>query len=156
MYCRCGSVSKAREVFDSVMEPNVVTWTTMISGYAMNGYGREALELFQLMQRHGFFPNDVTFVAVLAACSHSGLVQEGREVFKQMKNFGVTPGLEHHVCMVDMLGRTGLLDEAFQYIMDLYPNASAPPLWTALMGACKTHRNYVIGVQAAEYLLSIE
>ena len=39
-YARCGSVSKARQVFDSMRERNVISWTAMISGYGMHGYGR--------------------------------------------------------------------------------------------------------------------
>ncbi|XAR50733.1 hypothetical protein NMG60_11005145 [Bertholletia excelsa] len=155
MYARCGSITKAREVFDSMTVRNVVTWTTMISGYGMHGFGREAVELFRAMRAQGPPPNDVTFTAVLSSCAHSGLVQEGRRAFASMRReHGLLPGMEHHVCMVDMLGRAGLLNEAFQYIKELNPAKPIPAMWTAMLGACKMHKNFDLGVQVAEHLLA--
>ncbi|KAH7841709.1 hypothetical protein Vadar_033278 [Vaccinium darrowii] len=40
MYAKCGNVRKARKVFDSMTYRNIVSWTAMISGYGINGYGR--------------------------------------------------------------------------------------------------------------------
>lgn len=158
MYTRSGgNVSKAREVFDQMNERNVVAWTAMISGYGMHGYGREAIELFRLMRIHGPPPNGITFVAVLSSCAHAGLVHEGREAFASMKQeYGLVPGVEHHVCMVDMLGRAGFLKEAFQYIKDLKQIPQAPAVWTAMLGACKMHKNLELGVQVAEHLFAAE
>lgn len=84
MYAKCGNVSKAREVFDSMKEHNVASWTAIISGYGMHGYGKEAMELFNLMKSRGPPPNSVTFIAVLSACAHAGLVEEGRVAFATM------------------------------------------------------------------------
>lgn len=157
MYARCGSVRRAREVFDSMNVRNVVAWTAMISGYGMNGYGRQAIELFYEMRRSGSSPNSVTFVAVLSACAHAGLVNEGRQVFASMREeYHLVPGVEHHVCLVDMLGRAGLLDEAYKFIREEIPNEPAPAIWTAMLGACKMHKNFDLGAQVAKQLLAVE
>ncbi|KAH7568924.1 hypothetical protein ACOSP7_012035 [Xanthoceras sorbifolium] len=157
MYARCGHVGKAREVFDSMRESNVVAWTAMISGYGMHGSGTQAVELFYQMRAHGLWPNKITFVAVLSACAHAGLVHEGRLVFASMKQeYGLVPGVEHHVCMVDMFGRAGLLKEAYQFIKEVIREKPSPAVWTAMLGACKMHKNFDLGVEVAEHLLSIE
>ncbi|CAK9181809.1 unnamed protein product [Ilex paraguariensis] len=157
MYSKCGHVIKARGVFDSLSERNVVAWTAMISGYALQGHGREAIELFYLMRAHRQPPNDITFVAILSACAHTGLIQEGRQAYESMKqDYGLVPGVEHNVCMVDMLGRAGFLKKAFQFIKDLYPVKPAPAVWTAMLGACKIHKNFDLGVQVADHLLAAE
>lgn len=158
MYSRCGNVSKARKVFDSMNERNVIAWTAMISGYGMHGYGIEAMELFHQMKSQGPPPNDITLVAVLSACAHSGLVQEGRGAYTSMRQeYGLVPGVEHHVCMVDMLGRAGLLNDAYQFIKGIiHSHEPAPAVWTAMLGACKTHKNYDLGVEVAEHLLAVE
>ncbi|CAA7409192.1 unnamed protein product [Spirodela intermedia] len=158
MYARCGCVDEAREVFDGLRRPNVVAWTAMISGYGMHGRGAEAVALFRMMSRRGPRPNTVTFVAVLAACAHAGLVVDGREAFESMqRDYGLLPREEHLVCMVDMLGRAGHLEEAFRFVR----TAAAPPvagaaMWTALVGACKLHRRFELGVEAAERLVAME
>lgn len=157
MYARCGNVSKSREVFDLMSERNVVTWTAVISAYGMHGYGSQAMELFRRMKAHGSCPNNVTFVAVLSACAHSGLVHEGRGEYASMsQEYGLVPGVEHHVCMVDMLGRAGLLDEAYKFTKELDRSEQAPAVWTAMLGACKMHKNFDLGVKVAEHLLAAE
>ncbi|KAM7260427.1 hypothetical protein ACFE04_016168 [Oxalis oulophora] len=157
MFSRCGNLTKAREIFDSMKERNVVAWTSMISGYGMHGNGRQAVDLFNQMRACGIRPNTITFVAVLSACAHGGLVDEGRKIFTSMKeDYGLTPGLEHQVCVVDMLGRAGLLHDAYQFIKQTIPCEADPAVWTAMLGACKMHKNYDLGVQIAEHLLSVE
>ncbi|CAK8577714.1 unnamed protein product [Lathyrus sativus] len=158
MFSRCGDVSRARNVFDSTSEGNVIAWTAMISGYGMHGYGVEAIELFYKMKKASrLAPNTVTFVAVLSACAHAGLIREGREIFASMKEeHGVIPGVEHHVCMVDMLGKAGLLTEAYDFIKELRPGELVPAVWTAMLGACKMHKNFDLGVEAAQHLISLE
>ncbi|WCJ22220.1 Pentatricopeptide repeat (PPR) superfamily protein [Euphorbia peplus] len=86
MYAKCGSIERARMVFDNLgSDKDVVTWTAMISGLAMHGYGEEALQLFSEMTNHGLTPNAVTILGVLCACVHGGLVNEGKEYFTRMK-----------------------------------------------------------------------
>ncbi|XP_071692874.1 pentatricopeptide repeat-containing protein At2g33760 [Rutidosis leptorrhynchoides] len=157
MYGRCGDVTKARQVFDSLSRKNVITWTAMISSYGMHGYGNKAMEIFRLMKLHGPTPNSVTFIAILSACAHSGLVSEGRLVYTSMiKDYGIIPKMEHHVCMVDMFGRGGLLNEAYQHIQDMKLVKPGSAVWTAMLGACKMHKNVDLGVIAANNLLAIE
>lgn len=160
MYSRCSHVRKAREVFDNLKQRNVISWTAMISGYGMHGHGDEAMTLFHEMNSEGIRirPNHVTFVAILSACGHAGLVNEGRRIFASMKqDHKVIPKMEHHVCMVDMLGRAGFLDEAIEFIKEHIPAGSAgPEVWTAMVGACKLHKNFKLGVEAAERLMCVE
>ncbi|XP_065870539.1 pentatricopeptide repeat-containing protein At2g33760 isoform X2 [Euphorbia lathyris] len=159
MYNRCGNVLKAREVFDLMQERNVFAWTSMVSGYGTHGYGHQAVELFEEMRRVGPCPNSITFVAVLSACAHAGLVKEGRNAFTSMKEqYHLVPGVEHYVCMVDMLGRAGLVEEAYKFIKQQIPKtpSAAAAIWTAMLGACKMHKNMSLGAQVAEHLLAIE
>ncbi|RCV16855.1 hypothetical protein SETIT_3G171900v2 [Setaria italica] len=125
-------------------------------GYAQHGLGREAIRIYQQMESAGVLPNEVTFVGLLHACSHSGLVDVGRQFFKSMScDYGLTPLLEHYACMVDLLGRAGDVQGAEQFIYDM-PIEPDAVIWSALLGACKIHKNVHIGRRAAEKLFSIE
>ncbi|KAF8411687.1 hypothetical protein HHK36_004245 [Tetracentron sinense] len=141
MLAKCGDVENAKAVFHRMTRRNIITWTTMVSGLAMNGQCGEALALFDTMCREGIEPDDVIFISVLSACNHGGLVEEGRRVFDQMRReFNIKPRIEHYGCMVDLLGRAGKLEEAVKFItsMPLEPNAV---IWATLLGSCKTYRN---------------
>ncbi|KAM1789166.1 hypothetical protein ACFX11_039354 [Malus domestica] len=156
MYSRCGSLDKAYGVFKGMRDKNVVSWSAMISGLAVNGYGREAIEAFEEMQKMGVLPDDQTFTGVLCACSHCGLVDEGMMFFDLMsKEFGVVPNVHHYGCMVDLLGRAGQLDQAYQLItsMDIKPD---PTIWRTLLGACRIHGNDSLAERVVGHLIELK
>lgn len=69
MYAKCGSVKDARQVFDKICQPDVVSWTSTISGYVQNECDDDALKLFSAMLWTTMKPNHYTFTVVLRACS---------------------------------------------------------------------------------------
>ncbi|PQQ11331.1 pentatricopeptide repeat-containing protein [Prunus yedoensis var. nudiflora] len=85
MYSKCGHVEKAFQVFNSMSEKNLQSWTIMISGLADHGQGKDAISLFTRMEQTGLVPDSMSFSAILSACSHLGLVHKGRQFFNQMK-----------------------------------------------------------------------
>eukprot|EP01018_Ginkgo_biloba_P030321 Gb_23084 [translate_table: standard] len=156
MYAKCGCIEFACQVFDGMLQRDVVSWTAIIAAYGMHGHGEDALRLFHDMQEVSLKPNHITFIAVLSACSHGGLVDEGWQYFNHMvRDYGISPGLEHFACMVDLLGRAGKLDEAYNFIkkMPIEPDAA---VWGALLGACKIHSNIEIGQRVADHLLELK
>lgn len=68
MYAKCGYVTEAFQVFDSMPERNLVSWKAMIVGYARNGHCQEALKLMYRMQAEGFQVDDYILATVLTAC----------------------------------------------------------------------------------------
>ncbi|XP_042497391.1 pentatricopeptide repeat-containing protein At1g74600, chloroplastic isoform X2 [Macadamia integrifolia] len=156
MYSKCGSIDDARKVFDWIEKPDLVTWTSMIVGYAQHGKGAEALRLYKLMIKEGMIPDSVTFVGVLSACSHNGLVEEGLFHLNSMTgDYGIEPGLHHYACIVDLLGRSGRLRDAERFIsnMPIEPDAL---VWGTLLGACGLHGDVEVGRLAAERVLELD
>eukprot|EP00253_Pinus_taeda_P001255 PITA_01255 len=148
MYAKCGSIDDARKVFDKMPTGDVVIWNAMIVGYAMHGYGNEAIHLFELMQCSNAKPDFVTFLGVVSACCHAGLVDDGRKYFNYMiKDYNMTPTLKHYGCMVDLLGRAGFLIEA-QDMINKMPVEPDVAVWSSLLGACRIHTN----IELAEYV----
>lgn len=119
MYAKCGEINKARHVFEENSGKATSCWNAIINGLAVNGYGMEALDVFENMINGGYTPNAITMIAVLSACGHSGLVEEGKKWLKAMENFGLAPTIEHYGCVIDLLCRLGCLDEAEQLLESL-------------------------------------
>ncbi|ONI26298.1 hypothetical protein PRUPE_1G015600 [Prunus persica] len=156
MYAKCGSLERAKEVFEKMRRRNVISWTTMISAFAMHGDASNALNFFNQMKDENVEPNRVTFVGVLYACSHAGLVEEGRKIFELMINeYNITPKHEHYGCMVDLYGRAGLLTEALE-VIEAMPFAPNVVIWGSLMAACQIHGEMELGEFAAKQLLEME
>ncbi|KAG7591096.1 Pentatricopeptide repeat [Arabidopsis thaliana x Arabidopsis arenosa] len=155
-YARCGNIEIARKVFDMMPQRNVISWSSMINAFGINGLFEEALDCFDKMKSQNLVPNSVTFVSLLSACSHSGNVKEGWKQFESMtRDYGLVPEEEHYACMVDLLGRAGEIGEAKSLIdnMPVKPMASA---WGALLNACRIHKEVDLAGEVAEKLLSME
>ncbi|KAH0731488.1 hypothetical protein KY289_002676 [Solanum tuberosum] len=156
MYSRCGNIEAAFQVFEGMEDRNVISWTSIITGFAKHGFAHRAVELFNQMLEDGIKPNEVTYIAVLSACSHVGLVDEGWKYFDSMSiDHGITPRMEHYACMVDLLGRSGSLEKAVQFIKSLPLNVDAL-VWRTLLGACQVHGNLQLGKYASEMILEQE
>ncbi|XP_011626246.1 putative pentatricopeptide repeat-containing protein At3g01580 [Amborella trichopoda] len=69
LYAKCGEMEEARCVFSQFSKPDVVLWTSMVTGYEQNGQFDEALNFFSLMQERGPRPDTVTLVSALSACT---------------------------------------------------------------------------------------
>ncbi|KAL0367377.1 UNVERIFIED_CONTAM: Pentatricopeptide repeat-containing protein [Sesamum radiatum] len=156
MYAKCGSLEKAKEVFGRMYRKNVISWTSMISAFAIHGDVDNALKHFQQMKVENVEPNWITFVGVLYACSHAGLVEEGQKEFERMVNeYGITPRIEHYGCMVDLYGRANRLADALELVesMAMAPNVV---IWGSLMAACRIHGEFELGEFAAKRLLELD
>ncbi|KAL0683426.1 hypothetical protein Bca4012_050274 [Brassica carinata] len=140
MYSRCGDVSLARLVFESMPEKkSIVSWTSMIAGLAMYGHGEEAIRLFNEMTESSVNPDKISFVSLLYACSHAGLIREGEDYFSKMKRvYNMKPEIEHYGCMVDLYGRSGKLQKAYSFICQM-PVPPTAVVWRTLLGACSSH-----------------
>ncbi|XP_078435010.1 pentatricopeptide repeat-containing protein At2g01510, mitochondrial-like [Wolffia australiana] len=155
-YAKCGKIEEARKIFDSIGVKDLVSWNTIISGYAQNGFARKALQSFECMLQTGINPDSVTFLGLLSACRHAGLVTEGKYYFSCMGSYrNIEPAQEHFACMVDLLGRSGLVEEAKKMIdeMEIQPSVE---IWGALLSSCRTHSRVELAEIAMENLLKLD
>lgn len=155
MYSKCGSITIAKHVFDSMPHPDLVTWTSIIAGHAQNGQPMEALQYFDLLLKSGTRPDDIVFVGALSACTHAGLVDKGLEIFHSITEHGLTHTVDHYACMIDLLSRTGKLKEAEALIdnMLLKPDKF---VWSSLLGGCRIYGDIKLAKRAAEALFKID
>ncbi|CAI0388557.1 unnamed protein product [Linum tenue] len=155
MYSKCGELGISQKIFDdtAVNQRDLISWNCMIAAYAHHGCGREAIILFDQMQKSGFKPNDVSYVALLSACVHAGLVEQGLKYFQELLSDGSTQVREdHHTCLVDLYGRAGRLEEAYDFVRKLNPKESSS-IWGSLLASCTIHGDLRIGRLVAERLL---
>ncbi|KAI3459147.1 hypothetical protein Pfo_015810 [Paulownia fortunei] len=156
MYAKCGKLDDAWSFFRQTRTRNIVLWSVMISSYAMHGWGKEAIQLFELMQNEGIRPNEVSFVGLLTACSHAGLIEDGCKYFKMMIDvYGIHPGVEHFGCMVDLFGRAGHLKEIKDFV---YENGlhHLREVWKTYLSSCWLHKNVEMTNWVSKKLLELD
>ncbi|XP_056172415.1 pentatricopeptide repeat-containing protein At4g21065-like [Syzygium oleosum] len=85
MYARCGEIHWARWLFDRMVDKNVVSWNTVISGYVINGNPDKCVDLFREMQLTGCKPDQITVSNVLRAYFQCGHVVEAGKLFDEIR-----------------------------------------------------------------------
>ncbi|KAI5072917.1 hypothetical protein GOP47_0013023 [Adiantum capillus-veneris] len=132
MYIKCDALAIAREVFDMLRGRDVISWTTLITGYFEHGLDEEALKLLDRMLLEGVCPNGVTIISGLNACRNAGSTYRGLKLHAQMesKNFHERD-LVLGTTLVSMYAKCGLLVLAQKVFDNL--KARDAMLWTALI-----------------------
>ncbi|XP_058772532.1 putative pentatricopeptide repeat-containing protein At1g69350, mitochondrial [Vicia villosa] len=80
MYSQCGYLSKAKRLFECLVDRSTSCWTSMISSYNQNECFEEAIGVFIKMQDSEVEPNEVTMISVLNSCARLGWLKEGKSV----------------------------------------------------------------------------
>jgi len=137
MYCKCGSLEIAKQVFEGMSYRDVSSWNSIILGFAVHGKAKEALDYFvRMVKVEKIVPNSITFVGVLSACNHSGMVNEGLMYFEMMtKEYNIEPSLVHYGCLVDLYARAGHIQEALNVVSEM-PIKPDAVIWRSLLDAC--------------------
>jgi pentatricopeptide repeat protein len=91
MYAKCGCLEDARRVFDKMPQKDVISWNTMIVGYAQNGQGGEALNLFHEMQVTGVDPNVISWTSIISTHAQNGQGDEALKLFREMQLVATKP-----------------------------------------------------------------
>lgn len=134
MYAKCGNLEDACLVFDRLPMRNLVTWSALISGYAHQGYGQEALQLFQQMQEEGLMADKVMFVSLLQACSSIAALEQGKQIHAHIIQSGFEVDLFVGNILVDMYAKCRSLEDA-QMMFCRMPKQDVIT-WSALIHGC--------------------
>ncbi|KAL5974238.1 hypothetical protein ACLOJK_030902 [Asimina triloba] len=156
MYSKCGCLQASQQVFEEMPAKDSVTWSTLISGYGLHGFGTTALQLFHEMQKEGIKPDEIAWLSVLTACKHAGLVDEGQKLFSHViKDKNMNLGVEHFACYIDLLGRSGKVEDAWKVISNM-PMKASPRIWNSLVSACRVHGKFEVAEKLAHHLIYSE
>ncbi|XP_057858441.1 pentatricopeptide repeat-containing protein At4g18520, chloroplastic [Cryptomeria japonica] len=131
MHVRRRNLTDARHVFDKMPKRNKVSWSAMIAGYAENGFGEEALELFREMREEGMKPNHITFVSVLQACREVGDLEAGMQIHGWIVKNGFQSNKYLVTTLVDLYCDCGTLDDA-RHLFDEITERDVVS-WTAMI-----------------------
>ncbi|TKY69878.1 Pentatricopeptide repeat-containing protein [Spatholobus suberectus] len=113
MYVKCGQTKEAQLLADGMVETDVVTWTTLINGYILNGDARSALMLCRMMQCEGVKPN---------SCLHAWAIRQKLESEVIVET-----------ALIDMYAKCNHGNLSYKVFMGTSKKRTAP--WNALLSA---------------------
>ncbi|XP_024516531.1 pentatricopeptide repeat-containing protein At2g33680-like [Selaginella moellendorffii] len=132
--------------FDRMDCPDPVAWNSLILGYAENGHGGVALQLFLDMESRGLQGSSVTFIGLLKACA-SLTEKENGKVLQDLELVVKFSSVERGMALrridtnafvasslVEMYARCGTVVDAWK-VFHGAPKRDVV-LWTSLMQGC--------------------
>ncbi|XP_076926365.1 pentatricopeptide repeat-containing protein At2g29760, chloroplastic-like [Bidens hawaiensis] len=136
-YASCGCLDSAYSVFLKMPVRDVVSWNSMITGFARGDYADKALKLFKQMQCEGLRPDNVTMMSVLTACTKKLDLGIGRLVHSVIERIGITRSLNLNNALLDMYVKCGTVDNA-QKLFGKMPEKDIVSWTTMLVGYAKS------------------
>ncbi|XP_020573745.1 pentatricopeptide repeat-containing protein At3g46790, chloroplastic-like [Phalaenopsis equestris] len=120
LYAKCAHMETAKMVFEKMPYKDLVSWNSLISGYAQNGYHYEALELLHRMLPENL-PDHVTLVSVLPASMVLASIAEGMWIHSYALKRGIGVDAAVGSGLIEMYancGRLGVAQRVFDQITE--------------------------------------
>ncbi len=128
MYCKSGQFERALCIFQNLIDPDIVSWNTVLSGFQKS---EDALSFALRMNLSGVVFDPVSYTTLLAFCSDNEGFLFGLQLHSLVTKFGF--GCEVFVgnALISMYSRCRLLVEA-QRVFDEMPNRDLVS-WNAIL-----------------------
>ncbi|PWA85668.1 tetratricopeptide repeat (TPR)-like superfamily protein [Artemisia annua] len=140
MYAKRGELACAFEVFNNMEEKDVVSWTSLVTGYTHNNAHEEALKLFCKMRISGIKPDQIVTASIFSSCAELTVLDFGQQVQADFIKSGLLSSLSVDNSLVTMYTNCGCLEDATKVFASM--DTKNVITWTALiMGYAKNGKS---------------
>ncbi|CAA6657676.1 unnamed protein product [Spirodela intermedia] len=131
MYSNCGNLTDARLVFDTIMDKDLVSWNSMLSGYSQRGRHESGFEVYRGMQTAGFRPDEFTYGSLLV-CSE--VLDHVNTILALVNKNGLTDST--HVCnsLIVAYGKHGEVHNAYAIFCGMFLRNLIS--WNSVLSGC--------------------
>ncbi|KAF8409076.1 hypothetical protein HHK36_005148 [Tetracentron sinense] len=151
VYAKCDSIQNAVRVFAKIKDRDVISWSSMVVGYAQNGHFNESLDTFSEMIKDQIIPNPITVTSVLSACAGISVIRQGKEIHLwALKNeFGAQTFVG--TALIDMYAKCGRIEDS-KRVFDLMTEKNLVTL-NSMIGGYAIHG---LGKKALDIFRKVE
>ncbi|KAK1422690.1 hypothetical protein QVD17_17976 [Tagetes erecta] len=136
-YAKCGSVEKARKVFDESLIADLATFTSLISAYAQSGQGEEAIKFYLKMQDLELKPDPFICSSLLNTSASLSAYEQGKQIHVHTLKFGLLSDTFTANSLVNMYARCGSIDDATRAFSEVPEKGIVS--WSAMIGGFAQH-----------------
>lgn len=134
-YLNSGDLARARQLFDGISEPDVHSWTLLISAYTKTGRSRDAIKLYTQVKNTGKTTLDkFVILAAAKACALSGDLTKAKEVHFDALKLKLSSDLLLGNALIDMYGKCKYFEGGEQVFRDL--RIKDVITWTSFCSCC--------------------
>ncbi|VVB08256.1 unnamed protein product [Arabis nemorensis] len=144
-YKTSDSLEDAHKVFDEMPDPDVISWNSLVSGYAQSGRFQEGLCLFLDLHRSDVFPNEFSFTVALAACARVHISRLGACIHSKIVKLGIDKGnVVVGNCLIDMYGKCGSMEDAVLVFQHMEEKDTVS--WNTIVASCSRNGKLELGL----------
>lgn len=152
MYAKQGSLDCAMAVFNHMPDKDVVSWTSLVTGYSHNGSYEEALKLFCDLRSAGLFPDHVIVASILSVCAELTVLEFGQQVHANFIKSGLQSSLSVDNSLLTMYAKCGCIEDA-RLVFDSMKLRNVIT-WTALIIGCAQNGKGIDSVRFYEDMIA--
>lgn len=109
MYSRFKCMHSAYGVFRSLCQPDLVTWSALITGYSQSGEYEKALLFYRTLNVEGKKADSILIASVLVAAAQSANVGPGTEMHGYVLRHGFELNVMVSSALIDMYSKCGFV-----------------------------------------------
>ncbi|KAK7315656.1 hypothetical protein VNO77_34222 [Canavalia gladiata] len=117
LYSRLGNLISAEQIFNAMMQRDEVSYNSLISGLAQQGYSDRALELFKKMCLDCLKPDCVTVASLLSACASVGALLIGKQFHSYAIKAGISSDLILEGSLLDLYVKCSDIKTASEFFL---------------------------------------
>jgi pentatricopeptide repeat protein len=106
---------------------DVITYNTIIKGYAKSGHMDRCVEIFERMKQRGFAPSQVTYGIILDGLIDGNQIERAVEVFNTMIEQGVAANTVLFTTLIKGFTRAGDVDQAMAIYKQMCNDSRVAP-----------------------------
>ena len=110
--CNSGDLQRARHMFDQIPQPDLRTWTILISAYTNNGFPKESIKLYNLVRAQEIIPDRLVLLSAAKACATLGDIVNAKEVHDDAIRFGFHSDTLLGNALIDMYAKCKRVEDA--------------------------------------------
>eukprot|EP00443_Scrippsiella_acuminata_P095809 CAMPEP_0115615570 /NCGR_PEP_ID=MMETSP0272-20121206/22689_1 /TAXON_ID=71861 /ORGANISM="Scrippsiella trochoidea, Strain CCMP3099" /LENGTH=1079 /DNA_ID=CAMNT_0003051483 /DNA_START=195 /DNA_END=3433 /DNA_ORIENTATION=- len=145
------------QMSDDRIEPNVITYSTVLKGYCQDNRIDKAFEVLEDMKKSAdFSPDEVTYNTLLDGCARYGMLERGLALLQDMEASHVRPSNFTLSVLVKLANRSRCPDKAFELCSELsskYHIRLNMHVYNNLVHACTAHKNLPRALEVFEQML---
>ncbi|PKA52025.1 Pentatricopeptide repeat-containing protein [Apostasia shenzhenica] len=112
MYCKCGMLEAAQGLHKRIVNPTIVSWNSIISGFSLHKQSEEAQNVFSWMLEIGLQPDNFTYASALDTCSNLATVGLGKQIHAHIIKKELNKDVFISSTLVDMYAKSGNMQDS--------------------------------------------
>lgn len=120
MYSRCKNMEMACKVFDSLVQPDLVSWSALIAGFSLAGDHVKALMFFKEFLASGRRADHVLIAIALAASAELAIVRPGCEIHGYAVRNECSTEVAVSSALIDMYVKCGFLEMGVKVFKNMH------------------------------------